>query len=252
MPTIVLAAGIARPDILLARLGFSGVYFNGIAKHLRDSGFTTVIEPVVSFAGSVDERAGELAKAIRGLDEVHIIAHSMGGLDARHVIVDHPDAAAKVRSLTTIGTPHLGTPFADRGTEHPHPFLDFISNAVHISLAGFDDLTTAACRAFNDKARAAEQKNTVKYRAVSAKQTESATFALLRPSHRIISRSEGENDGLVSVTSARWTDNGLPAARFEAIDFPMPADHINEVGWDTDAGKVRAFYLELARSAAKL
>jgi triacylglycerol esterase/lipase EstA (alpha/beta hydrolase family) len=42
---------------------------------------------------------------------VHIIAHSMGGLDARHLIVDIVTMADKVGTLATIGTPHLGTSF---------------------------------------------------------------------------------------------------------------------------------------------
>jgi len=37
--------------------------------------------------------------------KVHLFAHSMGGLDARHMIT-HLGMANRVRTLTTIGTPH--------------------------------------------------------------------------------------------------------------------------------------------------
>jgi triacylglycerol lipase len=257
--TIVLAAGIARFDELLVLLGHtSGIYFNGIAKHLRDHGFT-VEEPVVPFAESVGERSRVLAQKIRDLGPVHIIAHSMGGLDARHMIIDDRSAAAAVRSLMTIGTPHRGTPFADHGVSHGGLFIKFIDRVAPFSLDGFDDLTTAACGAFNEKVRAAEEANAVKYRVVSASQEESRTFLPLRPSHRIISERERENDGLVSVASQRWTDDGtLGRKRIPVIDFPLPADHLNELGW-WDPGetmspgdfsaRVRDFYLQLARRA---
>ena len=42
---------------------------------------------------------------------MHLIAHSMGGLDARHMIV-REGMAERVASLTTVGTPHNGTPVA--------------------------------------------------------------------------------------------------------------------------------------------
>ena len=46
--------------------------------------------------------------------KVNIIAHSMGGLDARYAIAKL-GLADRVASLVTIGTPHLGTPLANLG-----------------------------------------------------------------------------------------------------------------------------------------
>jgi len=40
-----------------------------------------------------------------------LVAHSMGGLDARHLIA-RLDPDRRVKSLVTVGTPHLGTPLA--------------------------------------------------------------------------------------------------------------------------------------------
>src|SRR5207249_8887306 len=45
---------------------------------------------------------------------VNIVAHSMGGLDARYAI-SQLGLGGRVASLITIGTPHLGTPLADAG-----------------------------------------------------------------------------------------------------------------------------------------
>lgn len=127
---IILAHGIARFDILreilLAKLRLDEQklpdrfrYFKGIKSHLEANGFE-VYHTSVEFAGRVDIRARQLSDQVNrildrtGSPKVHIIAHSMGGLDARHMIVD-PDMADKVATLATIGTPHMGTTFADFG-----------------------------------------------------------------------------------------------------------------------------------------
>ena len=76
--------------------------------------------PEVHFADSVKLRSQRLAQEIQTFLErtdvqskkVHIITHSMGGLDARRMIVDVPGMAEKVATLTTIATPHLGSPAA--------------------------------------------------------------------------------------------------------------------------------------------
>jgi triacylglycerol lipase len=47
-----------------------------------------------------------------GVAKVHVIAHSQGGLDARYM-VSSLGYADRVASLTTISTPHQGTPLAD-------------------------------------------------------------------------------------------------------------------------------------------
>jgi triacylglycerol lipase len=66
----------------------------------------------------VEERAAALVPQIdpflaaTGATQVHVIAHSMGGLDARYAI-SSLGLAPKVASLTTISTPHAGTPLAD-------------------------------------------------------------------------------------------------------------------------------------------
>src|SRR5207245_6473457 len=45
-------------------------------------------------------------------EPVNLIAHSMGGLDARYMIT-HLGMAEHVRSLTTVSTPHRGTYLVD-------------------------------------------------------------------------------------------------------------------------------------------
>lgn len=102
---IVLAHGIARFDVLREkldeRLGLPDnpledefQYFKNIRTHLGKNSFPSVFNTNVNFAGSVELRAEQLKNRVgeiiaeTGAEKVHIIAHSMGGLDARRMIVD--------------------------------------------------------------------------------------------------------------------------------------------------------------------
>jgi triacylglycerol lipase len=113
------------------------------------------------------------------------------------------DMADKVATLATIGTPHLGTTFADFGItrggrlviEGRHPI---------INLEGFADLTTASCKAFNNRARDQEAGNDVVYQTYAAAEERDLVFLPLQASWSIIHQREGENDSLVSVQSQQW------------------------------------------------
>ena len=246
---IVLAHGIARFDILLeilrekttapeTRLGDQFQYFKGIKTVLEDDGFT-VFHPNQEFAGPVDTRAEQLkarineAISITGVDRVHIIAHSMGGLDARHMIVDK-GMSEKVASLTTIGTPHLGTILADSLLGAGGKFLQHMVKPV-LNIDGFTDLTITACEQFNKRAEDQEARNSVVYQTYSSSETVNLVFAPLIPSWILINHHEDANDGLVAVRSQKWTkelaaSDGTKKAVTQN-EFPFPADHLNEVGW---------------------
>ena len=109
MPTlpVVLAHGY---------LGFSSLgplhYFNKVQSVLESAG-ATVFTPIVSPKQSLADRSAQLAAEIKrkhNSQKVHVIAHSMGGLDARILIQQrNPNIA----SLTTLGTPFRGTLAAD-------------------------------------------------------------------------------------------------------------------------------------------
>ena len=83
-------------------------YFAGIPELLSRAG-NRVLSPALNPVGGVAERAQQLKEFIdreAGGDDVHILAHSMGGLDARYMI-SRLDMSKRVISLTTLGTPHL-------------------------------------------------------------------------------------------------------------------------------------------------
>src|SRR5262249_27757624 len=87
--------------------------FSPLGRFLRDRGFR-VLFPQVAPAGGVVERAKQLRDQILewSNEPVNLIAHSMGGLDARYLIT-HLNMGERVRSLTTVGAPHRGSYLAD-------------------------------------------------------------------------------------------------------------------------------------------
>ena len=237
MRPILLAHGIAPYDRIFANLGIHG-YFKGLPEHLEKHGFT-VERAQVDFAGSVSLRAEQLADQASGLlvrtgaDKAHIIAHSMGGLDARHMLVDF-GMADRVASLTTVAAPHLGTSAADvvlagGGSE----FVSAMA-ALGIDLTGLADLRRDRCEAFNQRAQSDEARNPVRYIVVSSTQARAQVFEPLRVTWDIIAAREGANDGLVSEVSQQWVgrlEDGAVSKPVTRRAFPFPADHLNETGW---------------------
>ena len=111
---LVFASGFLAPQQL------HGInYFRGLQSHIAQAGRHTAIFPEVPPAGTSETRAPILARAIQQAfpnGPIHIIAHSMGGLDSRTLIARNLNGLAdpgRIASLTTVSTPHRGSPVAD-------------------------------------------------------------------------------------------------------------------------------------------
>jgi triacylglycerol lipase len=235
---IVLAHGIARFDVLLRdllkdeeRADDSTHYFRLIRSTLQAAGFNTY-HSSVPWAESVAVRSRALRAnveqvlAASGARKAHIIAHSMGGLDARHMLFDgRADGLhGRIASVTTIGTPHRGTSFADWGVTSESVLLAILATLGITTIDGFRDLTTKSCAAFNAQAESFELRCGVAFRAYAGAQDLPYVFEPLKLAWHIIKHHEGDNDGLVAVSSARWRDEF-------AAPTVINADHLNEVGW---------------------
>ncbi|KNZ47699.1 hypothetical protein VP01_620g4 [Puccinia sorghi] len=111
---LVLCHGLLGFDVLgPAALGLT--YFRGVREALEERGVEVHVAKVPSCA-SIEERAKTLAEFIETRlpgRTVNLIGHSMGGLDSRFMITHLKPTSFKVASLTTIGTPHRGSAFAD-------------------------------------------------------------------------------------------------------------------------------------------
>lgn len=213
-PAVVLVHGFGGFDRL--SLGaFSVPYFRGVEAALADLGLdvTTVRLPSV---GSVQARATALARQLQQLerDDLHVVAHSMGGLDARWALREL-DAARWVRSLTTVATPHRGTPLANLGRRWP------LRSAL-APLGALADLGVSDVDRTPDVAG-------VEYRSVVVRARASDLIPLLLPSYALLARIAGDNDGIVPTSSQPWGD----------VVAHVETDHWGAVGWsprfDADA-----------------
>lgn len=232
MSTIVLAHGVLGfGDQLPGLLQLLPIhYFNAVADHLRDQGHI-VLEPQVDSTGSVKVRGDQLADKILKQtapgDRVHILAHSMGGLDARHAITKRTDLVGRVATLVTIGTPHRGSPVADAVANKTGPLLgkipDLLRRKLESNTEALPDLTTAVCSAFDD---ATPDATTVRYINVAGDASKSGTELLLFELAAAIGNITGEtNDGGVTKKSALRANN-------QHLDDWL-VDHAGEIGWST-------------------
>jgi triacylglycerol lipase len=252
MTPIILVPGIARFDILRQQLDSKLKtppkpldnrleYFKGIGTHLNDNGFSIVKTANVGFGGSITSRAQELKFNVESIlsaynaEKVNIIAHSVGGLAARYMIVEL-GMADKVESLTTIGTPHHGSIVADQILKNPGKlWVRFLREAIDFNLEIISDLTVRACSEFNLQAEGAEAKNDVMYQTYSSFDTGQEIFSPLLASWFLVQQYEGNNDGLVSVSSQKWTNElvAVDGTRKMVLqnELPIRADHLNQCGW---------------------
>ncbi|RKP08667.1 Alpha/Beta hydrolase protein, partial [Thamnocephalis sphaerospora] len=189
----------------------------------------------------------------RGIQEalhVNLIAHSMGGLDGRHLITHLRPETYRVRSLTTISTPHRGSPFMDWCRDHlglaavgaseakpdasqpavttrtlsvdsPSPSSSSSSSLAPTLTAAAHQLqpvlqhlrplldhpayanltTTYLQRQFNPST---PNHSGVQYFSYGARAPPLSLVHMLRLPWEVVTAREGDNDGLVSVESARW------------------------------------------------
>ena len=152
---IVLVHGIfGFGQLKLAGVGVAD-YFRLIPAALRAEGHVVPETPSLNMAGNIAERAADLKQYLDNCPEVagrkvQLVAHSMGGLDARFMI-SKLDMADRILSLTTIGTPHRGSPIADLVGAPAPPGIEQVVQSAGIDINGIADLTTTACARFNQE-----------------------------------------------------------------------------------------------------
>jgi triacylglycerol lipase len=187
-------------------------YFGGIARAIAERGHP-VIASWVHPTASVVTRARQLKESIlrrrdllgRPRRRVVILAHSMGGLDARYMIA-HLGMADHVEALVTVCTPHRGSPFADWWVTHFGRRLGGfqLMQFLRIDISAANDLTTRSCRAFNE---AVPDAPGVRYYSISCARPWHQMPPWALHSYRVVAAAEGPNDGLVSVTSSTWGEH---------------------------------------------
>ncbi|KIW70176.1 hypothetical protein PV04_02470 [Phialophora macrospora] len=266
---IVLAHGLLGFDELRLLPGnfVPGIaYWRGIREAYQSHGIQCITTAVPRTA-SIPERAQVLMDQIASKlptregghgREVNIIAHSMGGLDARYMIsrLCPSPSLFRVRSLTTIATPHRGSSAADMLFRDIGPDLlpriYRLLTRFKVEYGAFSQLTTPYMRdKFN---RVVPNHPDVQYFSYGASATPHL-FSVFRMSHDLMNVIEGPNDGLVSVRSAKWG---------EYRGTLMGVTHLDLINWTNRlkvaAGRLglveekfnaQAFYLAVAEGLAR-
>lgn len=150
--------------------------------------------------------------------------HSMGGLDSRYIASCIKDRTFKVASVTTIATPHRGSPFAsyllyDMIGRQRLPTLLNLVKTVGIPGEGraFENLTTERMKEFNELCK--DAKDTKYYSWGAAFRP--GVFNEFRWPWAVVWEKEGHNDGLVSVSSSEW-------GKYRGT---LKGSHIEIIGW---------------------
>jgi triacylglycerol lipase len=135
-------------------------HWRGIKEVLEANGAQVLITRVPATSSPID-RAKVLEQRIEEVypgRKVHLIGHSMGGLDCRYLTTHLTSHTFTVLSLTTIATPHRGSTFADHflstiGRDRLPSFislLDLLPNGGGDGRA-FESLTVSAMAKFNEQ-----------------------------------------------------------------------------------------------------
>ena len=216
---VVLVHGLFGFD----RIGIPGArfdYFRGITKHLETLGCHAHAVRLPPYA-SVPARAQQLVAAIEALphERIDLIAHSLGGLDARYALA-HLGLAKRVRSLVTVGTPHRGSPIADLVLQGPIGWAHKLLRSMGLPIEAVEWLSTEAGARFN---REVPDVPGVRYACVVGGMHRASSIVPLplRAAHAYLQRTSGTNDGIVPVSSQYC---GEVLAEIEA-------DHFAQIGW---------------------
>lgn len=211
---IILCHGLLGFSTLELPTGLKISYFNGVKEALQAQGAKVIARSVPPIA-SIELRANALYNSLRSSRSeegtVNIIAHSMGGLDARYMLSKLlKPGDFRVASLTTLSTPHRGSPVAD--------LFKHITRLLPPSYGAFSQLTTEYMEGhFNKTCKDNPETLYFSY----GTRIKASVFSPFYLSGKYIQHVEGDNDGMVSVKSAQW---GKYLGTIENVDH---ADVIN-------------------------
>ncbi len=230
------------------------------AAHLRMHG-VVAYAPNVAPYNTVSFRAEMWMDRLRhvltetGSSRVNIIAHSMGGLDARYLISAR-HMHSEIASLTTISSPHRGTHIAEFILNQPERVREALADladwlGTRAVVDGEADFRTAIAELtprhmfehFNPQVPNHPDVRYRSYGGVAGKGTTIAINPFLRLGNTILYNSEGPNDGIVSLESAKWG----------VFSGTVRADHASQVGLNFGTGTrfdSNEFYLQIVRDLA--
>ncbi|MBZ9691549.1 triacylglycerol lipase [Clostridium botulinum] len=208
------------PIVLVHGVGFRDLkyinYWGRIPKELIRNGATVYYgnqEAWGTIIYNAQDIKNKILQIIRetGVEKVNIIAHSKGGLDARYM-VSKLNMGEYVASLTMISSPHRGCKFVDIACKMPNRIYKFIAKLFdkYYRILGDKnpDFYTASrqfstyhSKEFNQEVKDADK---VYYQSYASVVSNIFSDYVVAIPYILVKLTEGENDGLVAVDSAKW------------------------------------------------
>lgn len=244
---------------LLAFLARGG-HLHEEAMHLRLHGLAA-FAPNITPYHVIPQRAAMWKQRIdvileqTGAEKVNLIAHSMGGLDARYLI-SKMGMAPRIASLTTISSPHRGSSLAQMALKQPERLLELVRSAANWVgenvmeveadfAAAVESLTPdAVTESFNVDVPDVDTVWYSSWAGSAGKGALNSINPVFRPFNSWLYTREGINDGIVSVASAKWGE----------FRGEIEADHLQQIGVEVLAGSSfssKEFLLSLAVDLAE-
>lgn len=249
---IILVHGIAVKDFKFFKA------FGRIEKRLKNAGYTVYTAPVDGF-GTIENNAEQLKSFIRIImvneqtDKVNIIAHSKGGLDAKYMI-ENLGMDNTVVSLTTLCTPHKGSPMASYILKYPRGLLKFIAFWINLWYKIWGDkhpdcLTVCEQLQKRDYNEVINFSDRVYCQSFSTTMERSRDDFIMGIPFMFTRYLEKDfSDGLVSVESSKF-------ANYRGNCISESVSHTEIVGFAMNKKKrerIYAFYLQIADELAQM
>ncbi len=235
---IILAHGTGGAEKILGLVD----YWWGIPEALEKNGAEVYVPTVNGMDGTIDKAVAFKArfleiKAVSGASKFNIIGHSHGALYTRYAITNL-GLSPFVQSYTSIAGPHKGMALADLlVSKTPSSIQQSVSEKLNFifacffgdtdpdSLANAYDVTRGYMRdVFNP---GTPDMPDIYYQSWAAKVRYACPNKVLEPTWLLLLPQEGENDGLVSVESAKWGEfQGAEAGTW----WSPGCDHLAVIG----------------------
>ena len=253
-PTVLLVMGLGSqrilwPPELIDRLVDDGLHV--VTFDNRDVGRSTLLDHLPASGGAIEralkgERfdppytlADMAADAVGlldhlGLEEVHVVGASMGGMIAQHLAFGHPERVASLTSImSTTGSPDVGhaTAEATMVLYTPPPRTrdayvdDFVARRGALGSPGLFDAARAREVAAALYDRGVDPAGTVRQLlAIYADRDRTSRLAAITAPTLVI---HGNVDPLIDVSGGRATAAAIPGAELLVIDgmghdLPLP------------------------------
>lgn len=242
-------------------------YFYKVPETLRNLGyevFVTKVNPIGSIAERSKQLGAQIDEILRitGKNKVNIIAHSMGGLDSRY-LVSELGYEDKVASVSMISTPNRGSYIADivvKAFGAHKKVREAVLNLIGVpkkkgliakALEAISNNSEKFLTTFNERIANNAAVYYQSWAGVTSARAEKGSSKadkvgpLFFLPYWILKKRNGNNDGLVTVDSARW-------GHYRGM---IPADHLDQVGfwWGATSPKYRhlLFFQKIASELAR-